>query len=477
MTQKTQTGGSMMYLATISFIATLGGFLFGFDTAVISGIIGFVKSQFSLDAVMEGWVVSSALVGCIIGVMGAGSLSDRFGRKKMLLLSAALFFVSAIGAMLPQTAQGLIIARLVGGVGIGMASMLSPMYISEFSPPHLRGRLVALYQFAITVGILAAYFSNAVLLGISERGTAFAPGGLLHYVAIEEVWRSMFGIAVIPSALFFVLVLFVPESPRWLMKQGQREKATGILARVGGWEAAEAESKEIQDALSQESGSLRQLLKPGLRIALLIGILLPFFSQVSGINVVIYYGPKIFKEAGFTLSEALGGAVTIGIVNVLATLIAIWKVDNLGRRPLLLWGITGVLITLTLVGLLFFMNASDSSWLLILFLVYCACFAISYGPVVWIIIAEIFPTSIRGRAMAIGTFVVWATNAVVGQSFPWLLENLGPAGAFWIFAALCIPAIIVVWKLVPETKGKSLEQIEALWLSHEKTVGAEVGRG
>ena len=463
MSQSTDDRGSLAYLGIISFIATLGGFLFGFDTAVISGAIGLLKNQFELDAVMEGWVVSSALVGCIIGVLGAGTLSDRFGRKKMLLLSALLFFVSAIGAALPQTAGGLIVARLIGGTGIGMASMLSPMYISEFSPSHLRGRLVALYQFAITLGILCAYFSNAVLLHVSQEGSAFS-GGLMHFVVIQEVWRSMFGIAVIPSALFFLLLLFVPESPRWLMKQGLYEKATRVLARVAGHKAAAAETEEIRAALSQESGSILQLLKPGLRVALLIGILLPFFSQVSGINVIIYYGPKIFKEAGFTLSEALGGAVTIGIVNVLATLIAIWKVDKVGRKPLLLWGIGGVVTTLALVGLLFFANASGGPWLLVLFLVYCACFAISLGPGVWIVISEIFPTRIRGRAMSIGTFAVWATNAVVGQTFPWLLENLGPAGTFWIFAGMCVPAIFVVWKIVPETKGKTLEQIEAFWM-------------
>ncbi len=454
-----------MYLAIVCFVAALGGFLFGFDTAVISGTVGFVKQQFAMNVVMEGWFVSSALVGCVIGVIFAGKLSDSFGRKKILILSAFLFWLSAVGSAIATTVPFLIIARMIGGLGVGIASMLSPLYISEITPPAIRGRMVTLYQFAITIGILCAYFSNALLVGIGTRLPGVESIAFLNWIIEQEVWRSMFGSETFPAALFFFAMFFVPESPRWLVKEGHIDEGRSVLNRVLGTEEAAREVGEITDTIAHENPSLSQLMQPGLRIALLIGLLLPAMSQFSGINVIIYYGPEIFNKAGFALSEALGGQVTIGIVNVLFTIVAIFTVDRMGRRPLLLFGVSGVIVALLLVGLFFFYNITAGFWLLMFFLLFIACFAFSFGPVTWVIISEIFPTSIRGRAMSIATLSLWLANVIVGQMFPWLLENAGPPMAFWLFAVLCFPAILLVWKVIPETKGKSLEEIEKYWAS------------
>jgi sugar porter (SP) family MFS transporter len=441
-----------------SLTATIGGFLFGFDTAVISGTISFVKTQFGLSTLEEGWFVSSALVGCIIGVAFAGSLSDRFGRKKVLFLSSLLFLISTVGCTLAPTHVVLILSRLVAGMGIGVASMLSPLYISEIAPPATRGRLVSLYQFAITIGILCAYFSNAWVLELSR--TLSSSTGLFHLIYKEEIWRGMFGNMMIPNLLFLALLFFIPESPRWLIAHGYGEKAKLILAKIQGGESVDSEYRQIVSTIDREEVSLSQLFHPDMRKALLVGILLPVFSQLSGINAIIYYGPKILSEAGLSISDALGGQVSIGIVNVLFTLFAIWQVDKLGRKPLLMVGITGVCVSLLAVGFFFAQQMPQSVLLLASIMCFTACFSFSYGPVSWIVISEIFPTHIRGRAMSIGTFALWTANAVVGQSFPWLLENAGPSGTFWIFALLCIPAFLVVWRILPETKGKSLEEIE-----------------
>lgn len=456
--------GKMFYLVLVSISVAVGGFLFGFDTAVISGTILFVKNKFMLDVVSEGYLVSSALVGCIIGVSAAGFLSDKYGPRKILFLSSLMFALSGIITTIPQSYQVLIAGRFTGGLGIGIASMLSPLFISEFSPPEYRGRMVTLYQLAITIGIVAAYFSNSILLSLSQNGTAlFGEGSFLHYIFIDEVWRGMFSTLLLPAFLFLFLLIFVPESPRWLIKKGREDKAKSILHRLFTPVAAEKEIKEVKASLSVEEGSLKQLLKPGMRVALMIGILLPFFSQISGINVIIYYGPKIFKEAGFALSDAFGSQVTIGVVNVLFTLVAIWKIDSFGRIPLLFWGVAGVAVSLIAIGIFFYLNILNSVFLLILFLFFIACFAFSFGPVCWVIISEIFPTKIRGRAMSIATLSLWITNAVIGQLFPWMLENFKAYGTFWFFAATSIMAFLFIYKFIPETKNKSLEEIERQW--------------
>ena len=456
--------GSILYLSGVCTVAALGGLLFGFDTAVISGAIGMLKTQFALNSVMEGWVVSSVLLGCITGAMAAGTLSDRFGRKRMLILAAGLFLVSALGSTIPQTPAVLIVVRLIGGLGVGFASMLAPLYISELSPPHLRGRMVALYQFAITVGVLAAYLSNAFLLHLAENYSELFAQATVHWIFVDEMWRGMFGAEVLPAFLFLLLLLAVPESPRWLTKQQREEEATSILARVGGRETATLEMDEIRDTIAHESGSVRQLFQPGMRVALLIGVMLPMFAQASGINVIIYYGEKLFDAAGWQLSAALGGLVIIGIVNSAFTLLTLWKIDSLGRKPILQIGTIGAVASLVMVGLLYHYDKADSAWLLVMITCYIACFAVGFGPIPWVIISEIFPTRIRGRAMSFGVFAVWATCGLVSQTFPWLKENLGPAGCFWLYATLCAPSILFVWAIVPETKGKTLEEIEKSWI-------------
>ncbi len=450
----------MLYLILVAFVAALGGFLFGYDTAIISGTIGFVKTKFELNAVAEGWFVSSALVGCIFGVMFTGLINDWFGRKKALLLSGLLFLISAIGCMLAPTLSILIIFRLIGGIGVGVASMTSPLFIAEISPPNIRGRLVTLYQLAITVGILLAYFANASLLELSA-GTYETE--LFSWIIQDEVWRAMFGSECIPAVLFFILVLFIPESPRWLALKQKNEQAFKILSRINGPEHAEQELREIKETVGHEAPPLQTLLKPGIRKALVIGASLAFLTQICGVNAIIYYGPRILEEAGFALSDALGGQVIIGIVNVLFTLIAIWKIDQMGRRPLLIWGVSGIMFSLIMVGLLFYFKVTSGFWLMGFILLFIASFAFSFGPVIWTLLSEIYPINVRGTAMSIATLTLWVGTALIGQVVPWMLESLTPAGTFWIFSLSCIPALYLAIKVIPETKGRTLEEIEKFW--------------
>jgi sugar porter (SP) family MFS transporter len=453
------------YLLGLVLVASLGGFLFGYDTAVISGTIGFVKNKFALDSVMEGWYVSSALVGCLSGVAAAGVLSDRFGRRRVLLLAATLFAVSALGCAISGSHTTLIVYRLIGGIGVGVASMLSPIYISEVAPPRVRGRMVALYQLAITIGILSSYFVNAGLLRVAN--TAGAGGdGIIHFLFVEEVWRGMLGMEVVPALIFLLLLLVVPESPRWLVSHGKGQEARRIFSRVSDEAAADRQIGEIHATLADEPESWSRLLRqPGIRFALLLGATLAILTQLCGINAIIYYGPRILEEAGFALSDALGGQVVIGIVNVVFTFLAIWKIDVLGRRPLLIVGVSGIFVSLIVIGVLFHLGMTEGPWLLAFILIFIACFAFSFGPVIWVLLSEMYPTRVRGRAMSVATLTLWTGTAIVGQLVPWLLETLQPSGTFWLFALFSAPAIYLAWRVLPETKGKSLEEIEAYWLS------------
>jgi sugar porter (SP) family MFS transporter len=452
-------------LVGLALIASLGGFLFGYDTAVISGTLAMVRQQFELNATMEGWYVSSALLGCILGVSGAGWLSDKYGRKKVLLLTGALFSISAIGCALSTSFSMLVLYRLVGGLGVGIASMLSPLYISEISPPAIRGRLVTLYQFAITIGILCAYFVNVWLLNTSNN-PGFENLANFHLVFKEEVWRGMLGMETVPAVSFFILILFIPKSPRWLVVKGQTDQARKVLTRLVGTEQAKHEINEIEDTLALEKGSWKMLLAPGIKMAVFIGVTLAVLQQFTGIDAIIYYGPRIFEEAGFALSEALGGQVVIGIINVVFTVIAIFTIDIFGRKRLLLTGTAGMFVSLILIGILFAVGKAGSILLLSLVLVFIACFAFSLGPVVWVILSEIYPTKIRGRAMSIATIAVWIGTFIIGQLIPISLDSLGPDITFWIFAFFCIPTIYIGWKLLPETKGRTLEDIERHWLEY-----------
>jgi SP family arabinose:H+ symporter-like MFS transporter len=456
-----------LYILWLAIVASLGGFLFGYDTAVISGTLAFVRSQFSLEAAMEGWYVSSALVGCIGGVSAAGWLSDKFGRKIILLLAGILFSISAIGCAASGSFTTLILYRIIGGMGVGIASMLSPLYISEISPPGLRGRLVALYQFSIALGILCSYFVNARLLNNSVVGSMNTEA--LELIFKDEVWRAMLGMEAIPAILFFILVTTIPKSPRWLVVNGQIEKASRILSRIVGPESAASEIKEITDTVGAEKNSLRMLLEPGMKLAVLLGVSLAVLQQFTGIDAVIYYGPKILEGAGFGMSEALGSQVIIGSINLSFTILAILMIDKFGRKPLLITGTAGMLVSTIAIGLLFAFDLAEGILLLSFILVFIACFAFSLGPVVWVILSEIYPTRIRGRTMSIATFAVWVGTATLGQLIPISLENLGPAITFWIFALFCIPTLYIGIRLLPETKGKTLEEIERYWLNLKKS--------
>lgn len=452
---------SKLYLYLVCLVAALGGFLFGFDTAVISGTVSLVKNDFSLTALSEGWFVSCALLGCILGVSVSGKLSDKYGRKIVLILSAVLFLVSALGCMFAGSFTVLISFRLIGGLGIGVASMVSPLYISEFAPSRFRGMMVSLYQLALTIGIVLAYFSNAYLASHTYAGIA---GSETNKILSEEVWRAMLGLGAVPAIIFLISLFMVPESPRWLMLKGQTSKAEAILIKIDGHESAKKELDGFdQSKPNDEESSISQLFKPVYRKAMWIGLLLPFLSQVCGINAVIYYGPRILEQAGFTLNNALGGQVTIGLVNVAFTFIAIFTIDRWGRRPLLFVGVGGAVVSLIIIGVLFAFDIIAGPWILIFILAFIACFAFSFGPVCWVVIGEIFPNAIRGKAMALATLSLWIGNFLVGQLTPVMLEGLGSSWTFWIFAICCSPALYITWKLIPETKGRSLEEIEAYW--------------
>lgn len=438
-------------LGTVTIVASLGGFLFGFDMAVISGVLPFIKPQFNLSAAQEGWFVSAALVGCIIGVLFSGELSDRLGRRKPLLISATLFLLSALGCAFLPSLSLVIASRILGGIGIGIASNVVPLYISEIAPANIRGRLVTYYQFALTLGILIAYLSNAALVSYNSG----VESGLFH----TEIWRAMFGVGAIPAVLFLLGLFIVPESPRWLIQKGRTAEGLSIIRSISGSEAAANPAEQT----AHREGTYKEIFAPNMRRALLIGILLPLFSQFSGINAIIYYGPSILSNAGISLSNSLISQIIFGAANMLFTLVAIWKVDSWGRRPLYLWGTAGAAITLLATGLCFYFGATTSIWLLVCVLAFLACFAFSIGPLKFVVASEIFPNAIRGRALAISIMTMWVADTIVGQLTPILLKDFGSAGTFFFFAFFCVVAFVVVYKLLPETKGQSLEHIENYW--------------
>lgn len=457
-----------LYLAGITLIAALGGFLFGFDMAVISGTIPLVKDQFSLSAIAEGWFVSSALGGCIIGVAISGELSDRFGRRSSLMLSAILFLTSAIGSAIAPNFTLLIIARIIGGIGVGIASNVAPLYLSEIAPAQIRGALVTCYQLAVTVGILVAYLSNAWLLHLSDA-LQLSAGSFFSYIIADESWRSMFGMETIPAILFGIGLFLVPESPRWLFQKDLKDRAKNIMQKISGESEAKNEIESLQKNReeNQNEGSYRELLQPGLRKALLIGLLLPIFSQFSGINAVIYYGPRILKSAGFSMSSALSSQIILGAANMLFTFIAIWYVDRKGRRPLYIYGTIGATISLFFTGLCFYLNAVGSVFLLMSVIAFLGCFAFSIGPLKFVVASEIFPNRIRGRALALSIMTMWVSDMIVGQITPMLLASVGTSGTFWFFTVFCLGGFFVVYKLLPETKDKTLEEIEDMWRENE----------
>lgn len=449
------------YLNMVTIVAALGGLLFGFDMAVISGVLPIVSRQFQLTAVGEGWFVSSALVGCVIGVACSGELSDRLGRKKLLYFSGFLFFFSALGSTLITSMTWLINARILGGIAVGIASNVVPLYISEIAPAAKRGRLVTFYQLAITIGILLAYLTNSFLLQVSLDKSITSESTLFKMLFIEEIWRGMFSIGAIPAFLFLLGLVFVPESPRWLILKGKKKEAVKIMQKL----ISPTEINQVLDHTSNdtESGTYKELFSPMYRKALLLGLLLPLFSQFSGINAIIYYGPSILNKAGVSLSNSFLSQTIFGAANLLFTLIAIWKVDQLGRRPLYLVGTAGASISLFLTGLYFYLGYTSSIWLFVWVLIFLACFAFSVGPLKFVVASEIFPSKIRGRALALSIMVMWVADTLIGQLTPIMLRFAGTSFTFWFFSFFCLVAFFVIYKLLPETKGKSLEEIEHFW--------------
>lgn len=439
------------YILLISLVAAFGGFLFGYDTAVVSGAIGFLKTHFQLSADLTGWAASSLLVGCMAGAIIGGPAGDRFGRKSCLIACGLLFALSSLVSALPQNLAQFAWARFAGGVAIGAASMLSPLYIAEIAPERIRGTLVALYQLAIVVGILVVFFVNLEIQRLGDEAWNVNTG-----------WRWMFASLIAPSVLFSVFMMLVPESPRWLMKMGRRNEAQSILTRVGGPAAAERELQQIDEALRQEEGRFSELFRPGYRRALMIGIMLAVFGQFSGINAIMYYAPEIFKAAGSGTDVAFQQTVTVGLVNLAFTFVAIWLVDRAGRRPLLIAGTAVQVVSLFLVGMM--SQSQDSRALLLLsILAFVAAFAVAMGPIPWIINSEIFPTKLRGRAMSVAIFMLWLADFVVTQTFPMLQEGIGQVKTFWVYAFCSLLSLLFVIYWVPETKGRTLEEIEASW--------------
>lgn len=462
-------GSQVRCVTLISLVAALGGLLFGYDTAVINGAIGYLSVHFQLDAFWKGWATASALVGCIVGACFAGVLSDRFGRKKVMLLSAVLFAVSAVWSAVPRGLAEFAWARMIGGFGVGAASILSPLYIAEISPARIRGRLVSVNQLTIVSGMLVVYFVNAIIAARGEATDLYQAAG----AAMQDLnpkswnvlygWRWMFGSETLPAVLFLICLLFVPESPRWLVKQHRHGEALRVLTRVNGADGAARESAAIANALAQEHLSLRQLFRPGIRFALLLGVILAVLQQITGINVILYYGAEIFQGAGLKSTHAIYQTVIVGAVNVAFTLVAIWVVDKLGRKPLLLCASAGMGLSLFLVGALYTPGKTEGPWVLIFILTYVASFAVAMGPVVWVVLSEIFPTRVRGAAMSVAVVCLWTANFLVTQFYPPLMDALG-GKAYHLFGAICVVAFLFVAWFIPETKGKTLEEIERRWL-------------
>lgn len=459
---------NLKYISFLSIVAALGGFLFGYDTAVISGTITQVSIQFNLDSFAQGWYVGCALIGSIIGVSMAGVLSDKYGRKNVLILSAVLFAISSVGCALSANIDQLVIFRIIGGIGIGVVSIVSPLYISEVSAAEFRGRMVSLYQLAITIGFLGAYLVNFGLLEYSTGGAAELSNPTLYQIFHSEVWRSMLGMAAIPSVLFLATIFFIPESPRWLLLKNRDAQAKKTLRRIFcSEEATMFEMNETKKVVNNETKSdWRALFKPGIKKAVMIGAAIAILGQFMGVNAVLYYGPTIFENNGLSGGDSLFYQVMVGLANMVATIIAVFIIDKVGRKQLIYWGVSSMIVFLILTAIYFVKGAEwgmPSILLLIFFMGYIFSCAISISAVIFVLLSEMYPIKVRGLAMSIAGLSLWLGTYLIGQLTPWLLDNLMPAGTFILFAFMCIPYMLIVWKLVPETTGKSLEEIEKHW--------------
>ena len=436
---------NLKYLVLLAGIAAMGGLLFGFDIAIITGAGPFIEKHFNLDKLELGWGFSSLLFGCILGSVFTGRITDYFGRKKLLFIIAVLFALTSLATGLSPTFNLFVTARFSGGLAVGAASVLSPLYLSEVAPFSIRGRLVTLYQLSIVFGILISYLINYSLHDIGDNN-----------------WRWMFITGIIPATLLFLLLFFVPETPRYLYKTGKRSLAFEILLKIGGKKNAAYEFTQIEASLAETKSDFRELYKPGMIRVMVVGIILAILIQISGINAIIDYAPIILGTAGWEIDAALFATFGLGIVNVIFTLVSIYAIDRFGRKPLYIIGSAGMTISMLLFGVLSFINHFEGSFVLILCILYLAFFCSCIGPVFWTLISEIYPTKIRGTAMSVPVFIQWLFNALVVLFFPHFLDILR-TWTFGFIALMAFLQMLFAWKYIPETKGKTLEEIEKFW--------------
>lgn len=437
------------YVILISLIAAFGGLLFGFDIAIFSGTIPFIKPYYNLSDAQLGWTGSSLYIGCIIGTIITGYVADRWGRKLPLTISAAIFTASSILMGWASTYETLIVWRIIAGIGVGAASMLSPLYIAEISPAAVRGKMVSINQLTIVIGILLAYLSNYLLADV------------------ENNWRWMFTSGAIPAASFLVCVFLVPESPRWLISKGSSGKAKLILEKLLPNEVANSELLRIQEVLRKEvKGKFSDLLQPGIKFLVILGITLAVFQQISGANAIFFYAPIIFEKAGMNVNDQLFQQIIIGGINLLFTLIAMQLVDKIGRKKLMLGGSILMAFWLFLIGICYQYNLFEGYALSVFVLLFIATYATTLAPVTWVLISEIFPTKIRGVAVSVATGMLWAACFLLAYGFPILIELFSAAQTFFLFAGICFVYFLILQKFIPETKGKTLEQVEIEILRH-----------
>ena len=439
---------SPLYVLFLAAVAAIAGFLFGFDTAVINGVLLFLRRQLSLSNIETEVAASALLLGCLLGAAGASLIGDRIGRRKSLLLAAVLFAISTVGAALANSVTMFSIGRLVGGLAIGLASVTTPVYIAEVSPARSRGRLVSMNQLAIVVGILAAYL---VGWGLARLG--------------DNSWRWMLGAAAIPSLAFFLGLLAIPESPRWLISNGKQEKGRLVLSRIYGAEQADLQVKAVEEAAASEQGTWSEVFSRPMRRPLIVGLAIAILCQITGINTVLYYGSILISEhfKGASLSAALMANVIIGLANFVCTLIALRCLDRWGRRTMLLTSTAGMAVSLALFLIAYRIPGISPLLILTCIMGFTGFYNFAMGPIAWIVISEIFPNKIRGRAASIATSTLWTSTMVVTFTFLSLVHALGVSGTFAIYAALCVVSFVFIWKMVPETRGKTLEQIQREW--------------
>lgn len=451
------------FLLSISLVTAMGGLLFGYDWVVIGGAKPFYEAFFGIaqSPALQGWAVSSALIGCIAGALLSGILSDRYGRKYLLIMASVLFTLSAIGTGAANTFSVFVLYRILGGIGIGLASNLSPMYIAEVTPAAIRGKYVSINQLTIVIGILLAQITNYLIADkVASQSTTEE---IVRSWNGQTGWRWMFWAETIPAGLFFTLMWLVPESPRFLAKAHKHDQLFSILKKIGGELYAKAASKEIEDSLTQATNkiNLRMLIEPRLFSIIVIGVVIAAFQQWCGINVIFMYADEIFRAAGYSVSDMLFNIVITGSVNLVFTFVAMYSVDRIGRKTLMLIGSGGLAIIYTVLGTLYFTGVQG--WpLLVLVVLAIACYAMTLAPITWVLLSEIFPNKVRGTAMAIATLSLWVASALLTYFFPIVNNALNASGSFWLFAGICMVGFFYIKTKLFETKGKSLEEIERL---------------